>query len=918
MCRLDEITSPLFEDAAGRCLEERFHTHGRPPWSVCEARLSQEEYERLFGWAASVRHTQFDDASGRAWLVLFAFIAEWNRRHSPGHSVFLGLPPLFGVPQTRRRLFHDDGQPGEELRRLIRGACLKFHLRHAFDTERDESPPYYLSIQLQYGFSLPHSRERLPEWLAGHPWPAACQRLLVPDGVYRSRSFQRLIADLRAYRNDYLSETDLRRALVTNPWALAGSEDELVRLAGRSRDVAPPPQSPFEPLSPPRVEWDVGPSVKCRVLPLPPGLNAPRYVLRHERRDIARYYRLPGGGARADRAEAELPLGQPEAVVSLETPDGECVQVQTLRLWDSGLPVQVLPLGRQGAPTERLLDGPQVLVTSSHAVVSPEPIAWRLLGPPHQRRRWWLIDGTEEGVRVTDGDLAWTGLPPAPPPAWTNTVFVRTYPGNVFFGLGDKIRLGIERPADVRVVYALCEGERLTFTNDQRVQTDWVPVRPEMAGECRVRVGLEHQGQRAEVARVMTLPVRGGAWADGGPLGRREIILAAEGPTRPVRLFTDGPHFLMEGNVAHRLLAVQARPLGRVLGTGAGLRVVDRPYGTDLQFPLAGAAFDTGLARALHQDGEGWSLELLRPLPPGPRHEVLVWSPEHGVEVLPTSALRAGGGTSWGFRSPWPARTLLAAVVYEGLCLASAWSGLERAFFNPHGGDGLTTLSRLALVRWTRLPGLRIDPQGQGRPLIGRLAGDHLADALRVALFDEGLRPGLVFDTRAPHRELFDTVLREAFFDLQPHVQAAAVRDLLHDQGIVLRLLPYHPLLGCRVLQAAFLPAVPQAQRAMARFLLDRWWLELAGLPSDAAPLRRQARREAMLLDASRTLSEGSHGMDTNAIEEGLVSPALTHLFSLGVLPPLIEANLRLALGSASFRLYLALAVLRRLRDTLA
>ncbi len=59
-------------------------------------------------------------------------------------------------------------------------------------------------------------------------------------------------------------------------------------------------------------------------------------------------------------------------MVTLETSDGEAVEVQTIRLWDPEVVAQVRPVGREiEEAVERMLPGEQVLITSTEAVVTP-------------------------------------------------------------------------------------------------------------------------------------------------------------------------------------------------------------------------------------------------------------------------------------------------------------------------------------------------------------------------------------------------------------------------------------------------------------------------------------------------------------------------------------------------------------------
>ena len=908
-----------FEARAAECLRRRLEAHGPAPWSICEARLGEDDYQRLRRWAETVTAQRLGDPSGSAGLVLLAFVAEWNRRNSQGASVWVGLSPLFGVEAAGRRLFTGNDGPTQFLYRTLRQTSNRFHLRHAFAVEQEEDLPYYLTIQLQYGFSMPHARDQVGNWLRGHRPPEVALRLLEPEGHYRSASFRRLVRDMKSYRSNYLPESDFRRTLRENPWVLPAWENEIVTLIDGIPQGGDEPEPEFRLLADPCVTWEDGPEVWCRVCTLPDRLTASRYLLRHAGRDIARYYRERSGAIEADRCDAQIPLDGPEAVVTLETPDGEAVEVQTIRLWDPEFVVQVRPVGRQTEEAvERLLPGEQVLITSTEAVVTPAPSAWRVLGPWERRWCWWLLDGTGR-VRVEDGGVVWNGEPPPPPPAWANSVSVSLETTGSFFQLRDPVRFRIDAARGVEVAHAVCASQPLSFDDAARTRTLPVPVRAQMSGRCLLRIGVTRGGESAVVQREVNLPVRAVTWADDGvEIPRDEPLACFEAMNRPVRLLSDGPMVLIEGReIFGPFPAGRAGRIRRVLGTGEKLIVADRPYLTRDCFRMSRSAVDTGFARSLEREGEVYRLSLFRSLPPSERHRLVLWSPSHGVEILGKSAISAeDGGRAWAFCGSWDTDTLLAAVAYEGLCVAAAWCGQERQFYDPHSTDVLDLLRRIALIRWCRLPGLRPDPGAQQYPLIGRLARFPL-EMVRVALLDEGLPEdlGLAFEDRqSPRGELFNVIFREAYVRPVPGEVAAVFDGLTHDFN---RLLTYHPLLGCRSLQAV-LPRLVQQSRPQTRMLLNAMRLQLLSV-SDGVSSLNISRREADLLDRARmTFCENGELMDENAVREGLVLPVMRHLFDDVPLRNGHEDNLRTALGVAPFREYLAAMILRRLLEQVA
>ena len=919
MCPLPEPTIPNFETIAAGCIRRRLEAHGLSPWSICEARLSEDDYQRLRRWAETVTASRLDDATGNSGLLLVAFVAEWNRRNSPGDTVWVGLPTLFGIESTRRRLFagNPPTPPTQFMYRTLRRTCVRFHLRHAFEADQEEDVPYYLSIQLQYGFSLPHARNQLCNWLRGQSPPEVALRLLEPEGYYRSASFRRLVRDLKSYRRDYLPESDFRRTLRENPWVMPAWENEIVSLIDTIPREVDDDEPEFRLLSNPRITWESGPEVWCRVCDLPDRLTAPRYLLCHAGRDIARYFRHRSGVIESDRKDALISLDGPEAIVTLETPDGEVVEVQTIGLWNQEFVAQVRPVGREAEETvERLLPGEQVLITSTEAVVTPEPSEWRVVGVQERRWCWWLLTGTES-VCVEDDGVVWNGEPPPPPPIWTNGVSASIESDRSFLQLGEPVRFRFYVPPGVEVAHAACAAQPLCFVDGERKRTLPIPVRAEMSGRCRLRLGVTRGGDSAVVQREVNLPIRTVAWADDGcEIPQNEPLSCFEAMNRPIRLLSDSPTVLIEGREIIGPLPVgRATRIRRVLGTGKELIVADRPFITENRFRLSRSAEDTGMARSLEKDGERFRLSLFRSLQPGNKHRLVLWAPSHGVEVLPASAISAeNGGRLWVFRAPWETDTLLAAVEYEGCCLGAAMWGQERSLYDPHSADGIDVLMRIALIRWCRLPGLRPDPEERQYPLIRRLARYPL-EMVRVALLDAGLPTdlGLVFEDRQSARgELFNVIFREAYVRPIQGDLAMVFENLSFDN--LYRLMAYHPLLGCRVLQT-IIPQLLARNAIETRRLLIAMQLHLLSLGGNAGPHDIFRREEELLYRARCTFSENGQPMDEYAVRQGLIDPVIQQLFDGVSLNDGHEANLRTALGAAAFREYLAAMVVRRLLD---
>jgi hypothetical protein len=433
-------------------------------------------------------------------------------------------------------------------------------------------------------------------------------------------------------------------------------------------------------------------------------------------------------------------------------------------------------------------------------------------------------------------------------------------------------------------------------------------------------VGVTRGGESAIVQRELNLPVRAMVWADDGiEIPRNESLCCFEAMNRPVRLLSDGPAVLIEGReIVGPLRSDRATRIRRVLGTGKELIVADRSFNTFDHFQAAPSVMDTGFARSLERNREEFHLCLFRALLPGDRHRLFLWSPLHGMTFLEASAISAAdGGRAWTFRASWETDTLLAAVAYEGQCIAAAWCGQDERFYDPHATDGLDPVGRIALIRWCRLPGLRPDPDARQSPLIGRLASFPL-EMVRIALLDEGLPEGLglVFDDRqSPRGELFNVIFREVYLRPTQGDMSAVFNGLPNDFN---RLMVYHPLLGCRALQTV-VPQLVEKSGPQTRMLLSAMrlqFLSLGGVASSQDIVRREGE---LLARACYSFSENGEPMAENAVREGLIDPVMQEFFG-GRDANLRrhEANLRTALGVAPFREYLAAMILRRFIEQLA
>jgi hypothetical protein len=947
--RLDELDLGDPSDEPGRLIMRRLGDRGVYPYSLCEAIISETEYTWLVDWAKGVRSGYFVGAIPYGGLVFLTFVSEWNRRNSPGDTVWQGIAEHFEHPQTRARLFNASGDPNSFTRELTRETACRFHLRHVFDREHADKMRYYLTIHLQYGFSQEQMRQNLGNWLGGHSVTAAMQRLLEPAGRYRSRSFKRLMDDLRSFRRDYLTEIDVRRMLTSCPWVLPEWHDDILvwsQLPGGDR---PPPEETLEILAPPRLRWDHerGPVASSRLLDL--GRFQPtdsRYHLRHEGRLLASWFRQKDLGYFADRSEVELPPDRPQAVVQLEDASGESLVVQTLTIWDEVEDVQVLPLGRMIEPEARTeLDKPFVILLRDGFKVSDPNLDWWLVGWDGDRRRWMLVEEAQADLRVEDdrGGLAWQPSKAVTSPTWVERVQLSWKPYKARVDLGELIYFSIVPPQGTSVDYAVCNGKPLTFTDGTRTRT--LPIRhlAEHAGSgCQLRVGLTREGARGVLRKSLKIPTRGLAEyrEEGGEFGwlrchPRACMTVSHAAGRSFRTFTDGPNTLMEGHVLHRLLVPQRRgPLGRLLGTGGTLRLTNAPFDPTDDFPIAAHAVDFGIVEWLNT-GEGTApcvcLGLTRALAPTDQYELILWSDRYGLERIEGGRIDSWeDGGVWSVVVPWKNApgSLICAIAYQGYCKGFGWNGDSRQFFSAEHGahPTLTPKQRLALIRWFRLPGLMPDLRANQQPVLQAMAETYPADLLAVAENNTGLEdlpgPPLCLEESASGRGLFDVIVRDLLFDFRPNRdQSDAIEQQFGSDAPgrspvdrYVQLFLYLPMLAARVLQAGHLSNILQKDRPQARQQIRFLRLTTAGLPLNATNQRFQERKSKLRERASSTLSQGMHTPD-EFLTQGLAKSATEVVIGGRVYNRHERRNLLVGLNSAAFRHFLSLLLLEDLEE---
>ncbi|TWU54910.1 hypothetical protein Poly51_36320 [Rubripirellula tenax] len=253
-------------------------------WSICELLLDEDDLEWLRSWAASLHEEQvrvnlrYHGRPAGLGLLLLTLASEWCRRYGHERGIYGVFNEFEWDELARKRLFTPTGYPQISVRESIEEACKTYGLRHAFDSQTNQ--PWYLTIKLQFGFTLLGAKDQLNHWLAGVS-TEAIDLLLSNEStskakgtVVRSDSFADLWKTLRDFRTGAVRRPTAMRVIAESPWTLAAWGDELLdaalRPVGNSVTVASSASPTSDERTRPAEDLDQDPEV----------LTTPRIVWR--------------------------------------------------------------------------------------------------------------------------------------------------------------------------------------------------------------------------------------------------------------------------------------------------------------------------------------------------------------------------------------------------------------------------------------------------------------------------------------------------------------------------------------------------------------------------------------------------------------------------------------------------------------
>ena len=356
------------------------------PWSIAELSLQSDDFLRLSHWAAGL-----DGRTARVWLgnswtletfpggacyprqaclglLLLTFAAEAAHREATEGTLW---PHVRRDNSGRRRfsgdvdyeLFDHGGHPTAAFKHAIESAAQFFGLRNVLQDL--DSQRYYLTVFLQFGFTIRDAKLRLGQWLTGATIQTATGHLLATGGPLHAPGFVSMWETLK----NSAPETCRPRLFPANSLRVPGCfrigptsfPDSLAATPAGKWMLRSRASGGFDMiLSEPELRWSPPepPYLLCRLENLAmAGLVAPEYELRVCGRRLARISRAEDGSYDATAEEVPLPAFAPAVSGELiEREAGEVAAALTLTCFDPDEIVAVfeLPSGRRLKPGDRL------------------------------------------------------------------------------------------------------------------------------------------------------------------------------------------------------------------------------------------------------------------------------------------------------------------------------------------------------------------------------------------------------------------------------------------------------------------------------------------------------------------------------------------------------------------------------------
>jgi hypothetical protein len=638
---------------------------GGDPWSIVEVLGSCTERRILHRWgregtadvkwlrsrSVTYENEQLPARTALA-LLLLAYSAEVVRAESQEGEMWRQIRESLNPPLAAE-FFFSNGNPRPWLREATELVCRRLHVRHAFGQEGEQG--WLRTVYLQFGMTKTGFK-RLPFWLSGYGVPVAVEDLQDRSSDLFSPSFAALWEALSDYRIGARSEREVRKLLVSNPWAGPDIAEELLANAIQRREIVRVsedagletiPGSVSALFSRPRLLWRDEPYFELSISPeAPPWLEDSAYTL-----VVSDGQRMPI--RRVDDSYEMAGVGSTLVVSArLQTIGIDVMQKRVSVLPDkieidfrpkSEVAFYRLSDGRMFDPWDDLPKGatPFAVLHQLNARLEPPASEFSLvLGGD------WRLSAYRQGMPpdlclYSGQGMVWQRAEPLADRKESDAFETRIICDGGKWG-ERKSFLVLGLPPHVRPVEAIIGAEICPLTSDDSGQiSGTVTLEPTSTGSAPSARLVAREGLRLRSFRtaVDIGPVTGtaldhlGQWV---PLHGTEIF-----PVHKFRerLFTRPPCLWKGENFEERDWAILEgdrildRPSRRgqmlihsLFGLGEELRLAVNNRGEWWRgFKIVQGVVDTGVIRSAEQTPSAVTIELLRDFEIGQGHELWVW-----------------------------------------------------------------------------------------------------------------------------------------------------------------------------------------------------------------------------------------------------------------------------------------------------
>lgn len=653
----------------------------RHPWSTVELGLTEEHFAQLFEVFREISSYQWEaiqegarDERNRANLLLVIVLVEHARRNTRGSQIWSCMRSLSMHESLRHKFFIYNGQSSSALRRAVEAGAISWNLRNVFNIPGHMA--WFVTLFLQFGFSLQAAKRRLPFWLSGQIQPVAVGYLL--GGALQCPLFTLAWQSLKAYRQNQMPRDLCQTRLAHSPWIEPAWIPDLLEAARMRLDlmdhVGKEEPDEIEPLilGDPQLVWPPGdePVFRCEILAATTfDLEEPCYEIRSEAFSSVRIIAREDGLHQVmGRPHVDIQLGAAAVqctLMSLSPKAGEEeIGTQSVALWERNLPI-TLYCRSNGA---KMLDPnqPIKLNEGSFAVhhrafsIQPDPVRRHTLGPwrfvelppcreaelalnEEGERAWWPdepLGRAEIGdtpqvsvVPIQNRPVSWNAARHQPEVAW---------------------RISLPNGAVFR--WARIGHEVLDCTADgpNRFRSAPFTLRPEHAVHpLYATVGLAVNGRTQRVSQRVKIDLLGCFFEHEARLRAFDTSKALNARNAGKFVFhirtPDQQHgeevrndWILEGTRIVKKVPARGFQIKDFAGYGEHLALYRGLYNAYNQIAvLSPRVRDNGCVQTVLFNERGFTLKTTSPIELDDDHELIAWTADHQFIRIPSCNLQA-------------------------------------------------------------------------------------------------------------------------------------------------------------------------------------------------------------------------------------------------------------------------------------